>query len=235
MSISKTEQPFESAEAAGDRTAEPRETYDDRLNHILQAATGLFAREGYQRASMREVAKVSGTSLAGLYHYFDSKEKMLFLIQFRSFNSLLSNLREKLHGIEDPLEQLRTLIKSHITFFACNMEALKVCSHELESLTGSTYEELRSIRHEYYLLARDIVARVADLRAHKNGFDVHHATMFLFGTLNWLYRWYDPKKGRSPNVLANQITDQFLGGVLGQMTPTNGEHVSDSPPDTPPS
>jgi len=82
------------------------------------------------------------------------------------------------------------------------MAALKVCSHELDSLTGPAYEETRRIRREYYELARSIVARIVGT-GEAQELDARVATMSLFGTLNWLYRWYDPKK------------DQFLQGVLG--------------------
>ena len=91
------------------RTSELRESYDERLNRVLEAATEVIARLGYERASMREVARAADVSLAGLYHYFDNKEKMLFLIQFRTFSSLVSGLREKLHGISDPVEQLSVM------------------------------------------------------------------------------------------------------------------------------
>ncbi|MGB2985467.1 MAG: TetR/AcrR family transcriptional regulator [Phycisphaerae bacterium] len=194
---------------------ENRVTYDDRLNHILEAATGIIARVGYGKASMRAVARTAGVSLAGLYHYFDSKEKMLFLIQFRTFSSLVNNLREKLHGVEDPVEQLRVMVRAHVGHFAANMAALKVCSHELDSLTGTADEEIRKIRREYYVLTRSIVERVLEAHAPDNTLDRHVVSMSLFGTLNWLYRWYTPKRGRSPTTVANQITAQFLHGVLG--------------------
>jgi len=197
-----------------DRTSDPRGTYDEKLNRILHDATQLFARVGYAKATMREIAKATGVSLAGLYHYFDSKEKMLFLIQFRAFTALLNNLREKLHGVDDPVEQLRVMVKSHVAYFAANMAALKVCSHELDSLSGAAFEETRTIRHSYYQLARSIVDRAVAQHAPESTFDLHVATMSLFGTLNWLYRWYDPRHGKSPTVLANQIADQFLTGVL---------------------
>jgi len=191
-----------------------RGTYDERLNHILEAATDLIARVGYQKASMRAVAKAAGVSLAGLYHYFDSKEKMLFLIQFRTFSSLLTNLQERLYGVDDPLEQLHVMVRAHVGYFAAHMAALKVCSHELDLLSGSAYGETRRIRHDYYKLARSIVERLLDDGEHNGTLDRHVATMSLFGMLNWLYRWYDPKRGRSPTTVANQITSQFLHGVL---------------------
>jgi AcrR family transcriptional regulator len=199
------------------RTSETRETYDERLNHVLEAATDVIARRGYERASMREVARTADVSLAGLYHYFDCKEKMLFLIQFRTFSSLVSGLREKLHGVSDPVEQLRVMIRAHVAHFAANMAALKACSHELDSLTGEAYEEARRLRREYYDIAREIVDRVFD--AHdldKKSLDRHVATMSLFGMLNWLYRWYTPKRGCSPATLANQITTLYLTGLLGE-------------------
>jgi AcrR family transcriptional regulator len=216
MATEKLEQSFgsEGRRRADARSPEGRESYDDRLNHILEAATGVIARDGYEKASMRAIAAAAGVSLAGLYHYFDSKERMLFLIEFRSFSSLLNNLREKLHGVDDPVEQLRVTVRAHVTYFASNMAALKVCSHELDSLTGPAYEETRRIRREYYEMARSIVARIVGT-GEAQELDARVATMSLFGTLNWLYRWYDPKKDRSPSGLANQISTQFLQGVLG--------------------
>ncbi len=188
-------------------------SYDERLNRILEAATGIIADVGYARASMRTVAQVSGVSLAGLYHYFPNKERMLFLIQSRTFNALLNHLREKLHGIADPVEQLRVAVRAHVGYFAANIAALKVCSHELDSLSGASYEETRRIRREYYNLIRSIVEGLLDENPAAGTLDRHVATMALFGMLNWLYRWYDPKHGRSPSTVANQLAAQFLNGL----------------------
>lgn len=227
----KAEQVFDSDVAGGSaRATDGRDRYDQRLNHILQAATMLIARDGYDKASMRAVAKSAGVSLAGLYHYFDGKEKMLFLIQFRTFTALLNNLREKLLGIDEPVEQLRVMVRSHVSYFAANMAALKTCSHELDSLTGAAYDETREIRRAYYDTVRAVIDRLLSGHGIANTHDRHVATMSLFGTLNWLYRWYDPKNGRSPTAIANQIAEQFLHGMLGAPTTSrNGSAPADSP------
>ena len=218
MITRKPERLFQDAEdtANGARTSDGRESYDDRLSRILRAATTVIAREGYQRASMRAVSKAAEVSLAGLYHYFVGKEQMLFLIQFRTFSSLLGNLREKLHGVAAPREQLRVMIRAHVGYFAANIAALKVCSHELDMLSGDAYRQTRAIRREYYTLTREIIEAVLKTNAPAGPHDAHVATMSLFGTLNWLYHWYEPTKGPSPTALAKQITDQFLTGLLNQ-------------------
>ncbi|MEE9295640.1 MAG: TetR/AcrR family transcriptional regulator [Phycisphaerae bacterium] len=226
MISQRPEQMFEPSERAApaNRSTDGRETYDERLNHILEAATEVIAREGYQKASMRRVAKAARASLAGLYHYFDSKEKMLFLIQFRTFTALLNNLREKLHGVRDPVERLRVMVRSHVDYFAANMAALKTCSQELDSLTTAAYDEIRKIRHDYYGLTRSVVEGAVDAHVPGSTLDPHVATMSLFGTLNWLYRWYHPKRDCSPSVLANQIAGQFLHGVLGENRGRTSQH-----------
>jgi AcrR family transcriptional regulator len=190
-------------------------SYDERLNHILGVATEMFARVGYEKASTRAVARAAGVSLAGLYHYFPSKERILYLIQSRTFNSLVNGLREKLHGVDEPIEQLRVMVRAHVGYFAANMAALKVCSHELDSLSGDSYEETRRIRRDYYDLTRAIVERILDTHAPESTVDRHVATMSLFGMLNWLYRWYDPQQGRAPNGIANHLVNQLLHGILG--------------------
>ena len=216
MISNKPERTFDSSKGVSlTAPGEARATWDERLNHILEAATIEIARVGYEKASMRMVAKASGVSLAGLCHYFDSKEKMLFLIQFRTFTALLNNLREKLHGVDDPVEQLRVMVRAHVGYFADHMAALKTCSHELDSLSGQAYDETRAIRKEYYKLSRSFIERILDAHSPGSTFDHHVATMSLFGTLNWLYRWYDPKRDRSPTTIANQIAAQFLDGIVG--------------------
>lgn len=224
MISDRIEHTFESSGGpAAQRTSDARSTYDDRLNHILQAATELFARDGYRNASMRAIAEAAEVSLAGLYHYVASKEELLFHIQFRAFTSLLSNLRERLHGIDDPREQLAVMVRAHIDYFVSNMASLKACSHELDSLTGDAYDQTRRIRRDYYHETRRIIERVLEKHASRTPIDCHVAAMCLFGTLNWLYRWYNPRHDRSPASLARQITTQFLRGIVGVAAEENAD------------
>ncbi len=229
--------------------APDREGPTDRLDRIVAAATEAFARAGYHKATMRQIAQEGpggpGVGLAGMYHYVDSKERLLYLIQFRAFSGLLTEATAAISGIDDPIEQLRRLIHTHVLYVASDMATLKVCSHELDSLTGEAYEQVRGVRRDYYDLARSIVSRIieeakltADDRTvdprvdltSRGGLDDRVATMSLFGTLNWIYRWYDPAQRRSPGNLANQIFAQFVAGLLGTIGPASGKRSSEGEP-----
>lgn len=217
MDSQRADQLFESPAGEVAPTA-TSDTFEARRDHILHSATHVFAQLGYEKASMRAVAKAADVSLAGLYHYFERKEQLLFVMQFRVFSSLLSNLQERLVGVEPPRDRLCTMIRAHVTYFAEHMAELKVCSHELDSLEGETYDQAREIRMAYYSLTREIIAGIIESDPPDYPLDLHVATMSLFGTLNWLYRWWNPNGPTSPKAVATQITNQFLAGICGHAT-----------------
>src|SRR5919108_6088835 len=81
--------------------------FDRNLARILEHATDVFCERGYEGASMRDLSRASGMSLAGLYYYFESKERLLYLIQKHTFTTIVERLRERLSGVNDPEQRLR--------------------------------------------------------------------------------------------------------------------------------
>ena len=87
---------------SSDTTSATDTRFDRRLVEILDFATEIFAEKGYEGASMRDLSRLSGISLAGLYYYFDSKEKLLYFIQQHTFTTIIERLRERLAAEHDP-------------------------------------------------------------------------------------------------------------------------------------
>src|SRR5450755_648618 len=109
--------------------------FDQRLAEILTHATEVFCEKGYEGASMRDLSRSSGMSLAGLYYYFESKERLLYLIQKHTFRTILGLLRERLDDISDPEQRIRLFILNHLEYFLANRKAMKVLSHEADALS----------------------------------------------------------------------------------------------------
>ena len=91
--------------------------FDRRLSKILVHATEVFYEKGYEGASMRDLARASGMSLSGLYYYFESKEKLLYLIQKHTFTTIVERLRERLDHVSDPEQRIRVFILNHLEYF----------------------------------------------------------------------------------------------------------------------
>ena len=107
-------------------TSRPATRFDRRLAKILEHATAIFCEKGYEGASMRDLSRASGMSLAGLYYYFESKEKLLYLIQKDLFSTVMELLREKLKGVSDPEARGRLFVQNHVEFFLSKPKAMKV-------------------------------------------------------------------------------------------------------------
>lgn len=190
--------------------------YDQKLELILRTSARIFAEKSYHSTSMRDISRATGVSLAGLYHYCKSKEELLFLIQDHCFGRVLERLEQRLKGISDPFEKLRILIDNHLSFFAANMAEMKVLSHEAESLAGDLHEHVSTKKERYAKLARKILREIQERQRSKAQIDLTVATYALFGMMNWIYNWYDPRGKLSVSQLVDNMTRLFLSGFLSQ-------------------
>jgi TetR/AcrR family transcriptional regulator, cholesterol catabolism regulator len=181
----------------------------DRKAGIRRSAAEVFAERGFDRASIRDVAKATGLSLAGLYYYYKGKEEILFDIQREAFTTLLDAHAEALAGVRDPEQKLRRVVDAHLAFFASHIAAMKVMSRESEQLEGEHAEQVGELRRRYVRLVRGIVEELkprAEVPAGVGAF-------LLFGMMNWVYTWYDEKRDGSPAAIARAVQEIFLKGL----------------------
>lgn len=189
-------------------------TRDQKLETLLAAAARVFAQQGYHRTSMRDLARAAGISLAGVYYYVRSKEELLFLIQSRNFEAVLAGMREALAGATDPVDRLVRFIDNHLDYFVSHMSEMKVLSHEAGALSGEFLQQVNEMKREYTRALMDVLADLERTHgpAHLNR---RVAAYSLFGTMNWIYNWYDPMGDVGIEALSQQIARLFLGGYVG--------------------
>ena len=194
--------------------------YDRRLAEILTHATQVFCKKGYEGASMRDLSRESGMSLAGLYYYFESKERLLYLIQKHTFTTIVERLKTRLAGVCDAEDRIRIFILNHLEYFLANQAAMKVLSHEAEVLKNDFASEVAAIKREYYRICvglLDDLKRERDLR-----FSTRIAVLSLFGMMNWIYTWHNPRVDADAASMAREMGDFFLRGVMDSGRRGNG-------------
>jgi AcrR family transcriptional regulator len=190
----------------------PATRFDRRLAEILAHATDVFCKKGYEGASMRDLSRASGMSLAGLYYYFESKERLLYLIQKHTFSTIVQRLKKRLDGVTDPEQQVRIFILNHLEYFLANQQAMKVLSHEAEALKNGFASEVAAIKREYY---RICVSLLDELKRERGlQFSTRIAVLSLFGMMNWIYTWHNPRVDADAEHLATEMGDIFLRGIM---------------------
>lgn len=207
--------------SAGVRRAAPsrprrRPTTERKLDHLLAVAAELIADRGFEAASIRDVGRRAGLSLAGMYYYFGSKEGLLHQIQYRTFESLLQAQEREAAQPGTAEERFRRLLAGHLRFFHRHPNEMKVCTYEFESLSGEFLRDTEELRRRYYHLMADVVAQLMNGGKPVRGPESarsRHVTLFVFGMLNWVFMWYDPAKDAPVEQLGEEMYELLMQGI----------------------
>ena len=222
MSVTHATRAARAAHAA--HAVEPRE-------RILRAAAREIADRGFHGMSMRELARSAEMSLSNLYNYFPSKEEILFALQREAFEVLVASAEEALAGVGAATPsadaRLYVFISHHVRYVAEHPEVMRVLVHEAASLPTPRRRAVRHLKERYFEIARSIVGDLvaggcsrnpapaeAEPCAPADAAELDRITYNLFGMLNWIYGWYEPRAHGGPHELARTIHRITMCGVV---------------------
>jgi TetR/AcrR family transcriptional regulator, cholesterol catabolism regulator len=177
---------------------------------ILRAAARVFAAKGYHQASMRDIARTTPASLAGLYYHFPTKEEILYEISASTFDTVMEGAKAALDRGGDPETRLRAFVDNHLAYFAAHLTEMKVLSHESDSLTGERREQIQERKRRYVALAESLLASLdgnGQRGSKAQARETRLSTLALFGMMNWIYTWYRPGGEAEPPAAASMPDD----------------------------
>lgn len=178
--------------------------HDEKRAALRKGAAAYFAAHGYDRASMTGAARDCGVSKALIYHYYESKEALLFDI-------LDTHLSELVDVVEAAApEGLPGLVREVLAAYE-NADA----EHKLQLDALTTLpEEMQAplVGHQRRLVA--IMSRqVSTVRPDLDADTLRATTMTVFGILNWFYMWHRPGKGLDRSEYAALAARFVQGGI----------------------
>jgi AcrR family transcriptional regulator len=184
----------------------------ERYDRILEAAGDVIARRGFHQASIRDIARAAGLSLAGLYHYVGGKDELLFLVLDRSLDRLIAALDEGLAAARTPEARLLALIRTHLDFAFQHAAALKIINRDGDILAEPQRSEIAAKRQAYL---RRGLAVLHQLDPHlRSAEELHSATNLLLGMLNGIATRPFIRSAEGGRSLAGQVGTLFLYGFL---------------------
>lgn len=193
--------------------------HEDKRVSILKAAARLFADEGYGRASMSSVASACGISKANIYHYYPSKEALLFGI----LDAHLRGLRDRICGLTfpetDPKHQLRVILSEILLAYQGANAEHEVQLNAISTLPDTQQEILRGYQRDLVRFLRDRLAQIAPPEIAEDKAQLRALTMSVFAMLNWYYQWNSGAGPKARIQYASTVTDLVVGGA-GNLKPT---------------
>ncbi len=187
--------------------------HDQKRDQILKNAAKVFATEGFDRASMALLARECGISKANIYHYYDSKDALLFDI----LETYLRELRDRICGIEitgmPPDKQLLAVVAETLRAYQGADHEHQVQIGSMSALPEDQQKLLRGYQRDMVMTMSDVMQTNAPEVFDDNPATLRAATMSVFGMLNWYYMWNSGAGSQAREDYAQTVTDLTLGGL----------------------
>lgn len=189
--------------------------HDAKRALILKSAAKVFAEAGYDRASMTQLARECGISKANIYHYYDSKEAVLFGL----LDTYLCELRDRVCGVDldgaSPDLRLRRVVAEILLAYQGADYEHKVQSGAMGALPEEQQKLLRGYQREMVQFLSDTLRAVAPEVFEEDAEKLRSATMSVFGMLNWYYMWNSGAGPKAREDYAELVANLTLNGVRG--------------------
>ena len=186
--------------------------FDEKRRSILDSAAAVFAKLGMEHASMAQIARENNVSKALLYHYYPSKELLLFDIGRTHLVELEAAIQKADRPDMDPPQRLRRLIGGVLENYRTASNFHQVLLNGTGSLPEAQRVELQQMERRIVKAFSSVLAEI-NPELGKNRAGVTPVTMSLFAILNWAYTWFKPSGALSRDGYADLVTALILGGV----------------------
>jgi AcrR family transcriptional regulator len=189
--------------------------YETKSQAIMDCAAALFAKEGYPSAKMQDIAKACGATKSMLYHYYPTKDDLLYAMLLEHLERVLAGIEEALATAGTPKERLRAMVEVYTQKSAQSRRRHIIAMQDVKYLPRPRQVPLIALQ-------REVTERVAQLLREVNPGLPEHIykpyTMMLLGMLNWADTWYKPSGPMKPQELCDRLSRLFLRGFLAEKT-----------------
>ncbi|MEQ6377369.1 TetR/AcrR family transcriptional regulator [Bacillaceae bacterium S4-13-58] len=181
---------------------------------IMEAALELFEKHGYHGVSVNDIVKACNTSKGGFYHYFQSKDDLLFEIHDTFITYVLEKANHAFEKHERPLDQLYGIIQVFVRVFDIYKPHITVFYQESNYLKPDYEEEIKEKRDQFRLLLRTVIEEGIQRGEFRKEIPANITVMSILGMVNWTYKWYRKNGEYSIEDIANIFTDFILHSVV---------------------
>jgi len=185
--------------------------YNEKRNKILNNAAKLFARDGFEKVPMSEIAAKLKLNKATLYYYFKSKDEIFFMIQMQAIEQANEALEKVLRSNLGPKEKLREAIKSHVRIATRDYITGTFRQRELV-LPRKLMVKVIAARNRFEKNFEKIILEGVEEGIYKSE-NWKLAVLSTLGALNAIPRWYSPKGTLSADEIGEAIAGFVIKGI----------------------
>ncbi len=186
--------------------------YDERKSAIVEQAAALFAAHGFNGASVSDIAERCKTSKSLIYHYYESKEDILYDVMISHVRALEAAATDALAGNAAPEQKLRDLTQLFMALYVGAADRHKVLLNDLDYVPKARRAEIVEVQRGLIESVRKLLVAIEPALNKQPG-EGFAVAMLFFGTINWTHTWYRPQGAVSADAMADMAVNLTLGGL----------------------
>ncbi|WP_239645671.1 TetR/AcrR family transcriptional regulator [Mycobacterium sp. UM_CSW] len=180
----------------------------------MDAFVRYVAERGYDRTNIGDIADELGMSKGTIVHHFGTKAQMLRELEETHLALQLDVLRMAWDRLAAPHERIAAIIYASALLQVSARHATVASQREVVQLSDDpAMQHVRKLRDQLQTHAIDEIRNGIDLGVFRS-VDVELAALQLWGSLEWMWVWFDPADSRTPEEVGAAFVDVFLGGLL---------------------
>lgn len=187
--------------------------FEEKQRVILDHAAQVFAEQGMEKASMSQIATVAQVSKALLYHYYPSKDALIFAIIMTHLEGLDQAIADADDTALPPQQRLRKLVGAVLENYRGADNQHKV---QLNATAALSEEQKSAITAMERRIVRRFSVVLEQINPGLNDRErplLMPVTMSLFGMMNWVYMWFKDGGRISRDDYADVATTLILEGI----------------------
>lgn len=183
-------------------------------DRIVAAAVTLFAEQGFDATSVSQVVERAAVAKGALYHYFSSKDDLLYEVYRELIDRQLDHMATIVAEGRPAVETLAALVADLVETTAERAAEAKVFAREGYRLGDANQTKVRASRRRYHDAVTALVRRAQLAGEFNADASAEIVTFTLFGVINTLPTWYRPDGDKLPSDIAEELTALLLNGLL---------------------
>ncbi len=195
----------------------PRKKSEEQKERIAEAATDIFIEKGYKGTSLQDIAQSVGITKAGIYHYFKTKEEILYYILVTHDKANIKAFQEIRHHIEhsdmDDTTILKTIIRAYAKLSTERQNINLLGLRERDQLTGERREDYR--KNQQGILS-DLKTDIGTIQNIKKSLDLNTIIFMVISVSAWFGYWHKEDGKLTLEEAIEQSIDIICHGVIEQ-------------------
>lgn len=182
---------------------------------IVEAAVGLFDKQGYEATSVQEVVERAGVTKGSFYYHFTSKEDMLLLIHDTFIDHQLEVLDSITSGVGSPRESLALLIEEIVVGVETYQPHQRIFYEQHRFLSDERFQRVKAKRSEFERRVVRLIQKGVELGEFRPVDSPQVMAFGLIGMSAWTYHWY-----RAGDMTARDIGKLYATVVIDGLAAT---------------